>query len=65
MSINDILAKENNKKIIKETIEASKSKLESYIDYPLYLNMVNENKSIYAENILSLYVLSKWLNLRS
>jgi asparagine synthase (glutamine-hydrolysing) len=65
MSVSDILAKENNKKIIKGTIEAAKSKLENYIDYPLYLNMVNDNKAINAENILSLYVLSKWLNLRS
>ena len=65
MPINNILSKENNKKIIRDTIEAAKAKLEMLIDYPLYLNMVNDNDPMHSENILSLYVLSKWLNLRN
>ena len=64
MPMRDILANNKNKKIIKETIESAKSKLERYIDYPLYLNMVKNNNPKYCENILSLYVLSKWLDLR-
>lgn len=64
MPIRDILANSKNKKIIKETIVSAKSKLERYIDYPLYLNMVKNNNPKYCENILSLYVLSKWLDLR-
>ncbi len=62
--ITNILSKEKNKKIIKDTIEAAKSKLEKFIDYPLYINMVKNNDPSCYENILSLYVLSKWLNLR-
>ena len=65
MPIDNILSEERNHKIIRETIEAAKPKLEAYIDYPLYLNMVIDNQSMYSENILSLYVLSKWLSLRS
>lgn len=61
MPINKILEDSQNKKIIKKTIELAKTRLETYIDYPLYLNIVNDNKRIYSENILSLYVLSKWL----
>ena len=64
MPMRDILANNKNKKIIKDTIESAKSKLEQYIDYPLYLNMVKNNNPKYCENILSLYVLSKWLDLR-
>ena len=64
MPMQDVLANTKNKKIIRETIESAKSKLERYIDYPLYLNMVINNNPKYCENILSLYVLSKWLDLR-
>tara|TARA_Y100000992_G_scaffold132287_2_gene87328 strand:+ start:188 stop:2017 length:1830 start_codon:yes stop_codon:yes gene_type:complete len=64
MPMRNVLANTKNKKIIRETIESAKSKLERYIDYPLYLNMVINNNPKYCENILSLYVLSKWLDLR-
>ena len=64
MPMRNVLANNKNKKIIKDTIESAKSKLERYIDYPLYLNMVINNNPKYCENILSLYVLSKWLDLR-
>ncbi len=55
------LSQEKNKQIIKDTVETARSKLEKFIDYPSYLNMVKDNDSSNYENILSLYVLSKWL----
>ena len=65
MPINKILENDKNKEIIKETIEAAKSKLEKYINYPLYLKMIIDNKPCFSENILSIYVLSKWLTTRN
>ncbi|MDA7841235.1 asparagine synthase (glutamine-hydrolyzing) [Gammaproteobacteria bacterium] len=65
MPINEILENDKNKEIIKETIESAKSKLEKYINYPLYLKMIIDNKPCFSENILSIYVLSKWLATRN
>ena len=46
-------------------IAQTANKLKKYIDYPLYFKMVSDNKSCFSENILSIYVLSKWLTTRN
>ena len=64
MPLNEVLENDKSKEIIKRAVEAAKPILEKYIDYPLYLKMVTDNKACFSENILSIYVLSKWLTAR-
>jgi len=65
MPINEILENNKNKETIKKAIKDAKPQLEKYIDYPLYFKMISDNKSCFSENILSIYVLSKWLTIRN
>ena len=65
MPLNEILRNDKNKEIIKRTMKAAKSTIEKYIDYPLYLKMITDNKPCFSENILSIYVLSKWFMRRN
>lgn len=64
MPINNIISNKDNIEHIKLTLIATKPILEKHIDYPLMYKMVTENKSENAENIVSIYVLSKWIKNR-
>ena len=54
-----------NKDMRKWGLSHQQLDLKKYIDYPLYFKMVSDNKSCFSENILSIYVLSKWLTTRN
>ena len=61
MPVNNVLANKNNIEHIRLTLISTRSILEKYIDYPLMYKMVIDNKYENAENIMSIYVLSKWI----
>ena len=61
MPVNNVLANNNNIEHIRLTLISTRSILEKYIDYPLMYKMVIDNKYENAENIMSIYVLSKWI----
>jgi asparagine synthetase B (glutamine-hydrolysing) len=64
MPISNIIANQDNIEHIKSTLIATKPILEKHIDYPLMYKMVTDNKYENAENIASIYVLSKWIKNR-